>query len=254
MADALSNAADANSGDTTIYLTGDIDLNGAAWTPIRVDGYNGAGIITVEGNGATIKGLSAPLFAGGFAGKSGIVIKNLTIADSDIVSTSGLGGGAFVDTADSMQVITLENCHLINSTVSGERAGGLIGWVSGYSNQNDGPVKTYVTVTNCSVVDSTVIGNGSAGAIAGHPGASDYTYTTIEDCVIKNVDVVSYETGSWRTGAIVGTANNGHIVINNVTVEDVTLTQNGVVAADVVLYGRFVPSGTGTLTIDGVEI
>lgn len=253
-AEAISEAADAGSGDTTIYLTGDINLKGTAWTPIKVDGYNGAGIITVEGNGATITGLSAPLFAGGFAGKSGIVIKNLTIADSDIVSTSGLGGGAFVDSADSMQVVTLENCHLVNSTVSGERAGGLIGWVSGYAKENDGPVKTYVTVTNCSVINSTVTGAGSAGAIAGHPGASDYTYTTIENCVIKNVDVVSNETGSWRTGAVVGTANNGHIVINNVTVEEVTLTQNGIVADDVVLYGRFVPSGTGTLVIDGVAI
>ena len=154
-----------------------------------------------------------------------------------------------------MHVITLENCHLINSTVSGERAGGLIGWCSGYAKLNDGPVKAYVTIKNCSVVDSTVIGNGSAGGIAGHPGASDYTYTTIEDCIVKNVDVISHEpVSSWRTGAIVGTANNGHVVINNVTVEDVTLTQDGVTATETKLYGRFVPSGTGTLVIDGVTV
>lgn len=251
---ALTNASDAGSGDNTIVLSGDIDLTNTTWTPIRIDGYNGAGIVTIEGNGATIKGLTAPLFAGGFAGKSGIIIKNLTIADSNIVSTSGLGGGAFIDTADSMQVITLENCHLVNSTVNGERTGGLIGWCSGYAKLNDGPVKAYVTITNCSVVDSTVVGAGSAGAIAGHPGASDYTYTTIENCVVKNVDVKSNDTGSWRTGAIVGTANNGHVIINNVTVEDVTLTQNGVVATETLLYGRFVPAGTGTLVIDGTEV
>ena len=250
---ALSDAADAGSGDNTIYLLGDINLGGAAWTPINVDGYNGAGVVTVEGNGATIKGLTAPLFAGGFAGKSGIVIKNLTIADSNIVSTSGLGGGAFIDSADSMHKITLENCHLINSTVSGERTGGLIGWCTGYAKLNDGPVKAYVTISDCSVIDSTIIGAGSAGAIAGHPGASDYTYTTIEDCEVKNVKVISNETGSWRTGAIVGTANNGHVTINNVDVENVTLTQNGVTAETTVLYGRFVPSGTGTLVIDGVS-
>lgn len=252
---ALSGAADAGSGNNTIFLAGDMDMTGTAWTPIKVDGYHGAGVITIEGNGATIKGLTAPLFAGGFAGKSGIIIKNLTIADSNIVSTSGLGGGAFVDTADSMQVVTLENCHLVNSTVTGERVGGLIGWVSGYANENDGPVKTYVTITNCSVVDSKVIGNGSAGAIAGHPGASDYTYTTIENCLVKGVDVISYEpVSSWRTGAIVGTANNGHVVINNVTVEDVTLTQDGVTAEKTMLYGRFVPATTGTLVIDGVYV
>ena len=251
---ALTEAADANSGDNTLYLTGDVDLSGSDWTPISIDGYHGAGVITIEGNGATIKGLNAPLFAGGFAGKSGIVIKDLTIADSNIVCTSGLGGGAFVDSSDSMHVITLENCHLVNSTVSGERAGGLIGWYSGYAKLNDGPVKAYVTISDCSVIDSKVIGNGSAGAIAGHPGASDYTYTTIEDCEVKNVEVVSKDEGSWRTGAIVGTANNGHIVINNVTVENVTLTQNGVTADETVLYGRFVPAGTGTLVIDGIAI
>ena len=250
----LQKAAAAGAGDSTIVLAGDIDLTGTTWTPISVDGYHGAGVVTIEGNGATIKGLNAPLFAGGFAGKSGIVIKNLTIADSNIVG-GNQGGGAFIDCADSMHVITLDNCHLVNSTVSGERAGGLIGWCSGYAKLNDGPVKAYVTITNCSVVDSTVIGNGSAGGIAGHPGASDYTYTTIENCVVKNVDVVSYEpVSSWRTGAIVGTANNGHVVINNVTVENVTLTQDGVTATETKLFGRFVPSGTGTLVIDGAEV
>ncbi|MBR2464133.1 MAG: hypothetical protein IKB41_01705 [Clostridia bacterium] len=251
---ALTAAAAANAGDNTIVLAGDIDLTGTTWAPIKVDGYHGAGVVTIEGNGATVTGLSAPLFAGGFAGKSGIVIKNLTIADSTIVSTSGLGGGAFVDTADSMQVITLENCHLLNSTVTGERVGGLIGWVSGYANENDGPVKTYVTITNCSVVDSDVIGAGSAGAIAGHPGASDYTWTTIENCVIKNVDVVSNDDGSWRTGAVVGTANNGHVVISNVSVANVTLSQNGVAAEKIALFGRFVPGETGTLVIDGTPV
>lgn len=252
--EALSNAADAGSGDSTVYLAGDIDMTGAVWTPINVDGYNGAGVITIEGNGATIKGLTAPLFKGGFAGKSGIVIKNLTIADSNIVSTSGLGGGAFIDTADSMHVITLENCHLINSKVTGERTGGLIGWCSGYAKLNDGPVKANVTISNCSVIDSEIVGAGSAGAIAGHPGASDYTYTTIEDCVVNNVKVTSNDTDSWRTGAIVGTANNGHIIINNVSVENVTLTQNGVTSASPVLFGRFVPAGTGTLVIDGANV
>ena len=254
LATELQEAAAAGAGDSTIVLTGDIDMTGTTWTPISVDGYHGAGVVTIEGNGATIKGLNAPLFAGGFAGKSGIVIKNLTIADSNIVG-GNQGGGAFIDCADSMHVITLDNCHLVNSTVSGERTGGLIGWCSGYAKLDDGPVKAYVTITNCSVVDSTVIGNGSAGGIAGHPGASDYTYTTIENCVVKNVDVVSYEpVSSWRTGAIVGTANNGHVVINNVTVENVTLTQDGVTATETKLFGRFVPSGTGTLVIDGAEV
>lgn len=251
---ALTTAAAAGVGDSTVLLSGNIDLTGTTWTPISVDGYNGAGVITVEGNGATITGLTAPLFAGGFAGKSGIIIKNLTIADSNIVSTSGLGGGAFIDSADSMQVITLENCHLVDSTVTGERVGGLLGWCTGYSNENDGPVKTYVTITNCSVTGCEIIGAGSAAGIAGHPGASDYTYTTIENCSVKDTTVHSNDDGGWRVGAIVGTANNGHVVINNCTVENVAISQINKTAPEgqTNLFGRFVPGTTGTLVIDGV--
>ena len=251
----LTDAAAAGAGDSTVYLLGDIDLSNTTWTPISVDGYNGAGIITIEGNGATITGLTAPLFAGGFAGKSGIIIKNLTIADSNIVSTSGLGGGAFIDSADSMQVITLENCHLKNSTVTGERVGGLLGWCTGYANENDGPVKTYVTITNCSVVGCEIIGAGSAAGIAGHPGASDYTYTTIKNCSVKDTTVHSNDEGGWRVGAIVGTANNGHVVINNCTVENVAISQINKTAPEgqTNLFGRFVPGTTGTLVIDDVN-
>ncbi len=250
----LTAAAAAGAGDSTVYLMGNIDLTDTAWTPIKVDGYHGAGIVTVEGNGATITGLTAPLFAGGFAGKSGIIIRNLTIADSTIAG-GNQGGGAFIDTADSMQVITLENCHLVNSTVTGERVGGLLGWCSGYSNENDGPVKTYVTIQDCSVIDCEIIGAGSAAGIAGHPGASDYTYTTIENCLVKDTTVHSNDDGGWRVGAIVGTANNGHVVINNCTAENVALSQinKTAPAGQSNLFGRFVPSGTGTLVIDGAN-
>ena len=250
----LENAAAAGSGDSKVIIRGDIDLTGTTWEPISVDGYNGAGIVTVEGNGNTISGLTAPLFAGGFAGNSGIVIKNLTIDNSTIVGSSQ-GGGAFVDSADSMQVVTLENCHVKNSTITGGRVGGLLGWCSGYANLNDGPVKTYVTIKNCSVDKCEIIGAGSAGGVAGHPGASDYTYTTIENCSVTNTTIHSNDDGGWRVGTIVGTANNGHVEIKGCTVENVTLTQVGKTApvgqSDV--YGRFVPSGTGTLVIDGVN-
>ena len=251
---ALTAAAAAGAGDSTVLLSGNIDLTGTTWTPISVDGYHGAGVVTVEGNGATITGLTAPLFAGGFAGKSGIIIKNLTIADSTIAGGTQ-GGGAFIDCADSMHVITLEKCHLVNSTVTGERVGGLIGWCSGYAKLDDGPVKANVTIKNCSVTGCEIIGAGSAAGIAGHPGASDYTYTTIENCSVKDTTIHSNDDGGWRVGAIVGTANNGHVVINNCTAENVAISQinKTAPAGQSNLFGRFVPSGTGTLVIDGVN-
>ncbi len=253
--DALDAAGAASSGNSYIKLTSDIALEDA-WTPVGVDGYHGAGYVTLDGAGYTISGLTAPLFAGGFAGKSGIIIKNLTIADSAIVSTNDLGSGAFIETVDSMETITLDNCHLVNSTVTGSRTGGLIGWTSGYNNVDDGPVKTYVTVLNCSVTGSTITGNGTVGGIIGHAGANDWTYTTIEGCTVENTNLTSYD-DSYRVGAIVGTANVGQVSISDCESIDNTIAQiNG---EDEItrpegqsdLYGRAPVGTTGNLVVDG---
>ncbi len=256
----LTQSGKANEGNTVIDLTADVDLTGQTWTPVVVDGYNGADVITLEGNGYTITGLTAPLFAGGFAGHSGIVINDLTIADSEIVSTNTLGSGAFIETVDSMDVITLTNCHLKNSTVTGSRTGGLIGWNSGYNNVNDGSVKTYVTITDCSVVDCTITGNSTVGGIVGHAGANPWTWNTITNCTVKNCKLTSND-DSYRVGAIVGTANVGEVTITGCTSTGNTIKQNnnGTEIArpegQSELYGRFVPqNGSGKLTIDGTVI
>ncbi|MBR2908269.1 MAG: SipW-dependent-type signal peptide-containing protein [Clostridia bacterium] len=257
LAEKLTGAGAAGSGNTVIQINTDLDMTGVNWTPIKVDGYHGADIVTVDGQGHTITGLSAPLFAGGFAGGSGIVIKNLTISDSEIVSTSGQGSGAFIQCVDSMNVITLTNCHLKNSTLNGSRTGGLIGWTAGYNNVNDGPVKLYVTVEDCSVVGCEINGSGSVGGIIGHSGGNAWTYTIIKNCLVKDCELNSTDSGDWRTGVAIGTVNVGeqNDIINVSSINN-TLTQTGKTAPDGQsnLYGRFVPGTTGKLTIDGVEI
>ena len=262
----LQAAGQAGAGDTTIILKDDIDMTGQPWTPIAVDGYNGADIVTLNGNGKTIKGLSAGLFKGGFAGGSGIVIKDLTIEDAAIVANNTQGYGAFVGCADSMDEITLINCHLVNSTIitpndgqDESRIGGLIGWTAGYNNQNDGPVDSYITVKNCSVTGCTLKGWGSIGGIVGHAGANAATFTVIEDCTVTNNQLISTDDGGWRVGVVIGTANNGQAEIKNITESGNTLKQDA--ASDTKnptgekrnYYGRFVPAGTGSLVIDGVQ-
>ena len=257
--DVLTGSTASGSGNTAISITQNLDLTGISWTPASVKGYTGAGVVTINGNGNTITGLSAPLLAGGFAGESGIIIKDLTIEKSEIVSSSSQGAGAFIECVDSMQTIVLENCHLVDSSVIGNdaRVGGLIGWTSGYSNINDGAVKTYVTITGCSVTGCTITGT-AVGGINGHAGASDWTYTTIKDCTVTDNNLISIDDGGWRVGVVVGTANCGEVTISDITESGNTLTQdNGKVtmpAGQSNLYGRFVPSGTGKLTIDGVSI
>ena len=220
LADAFA-AAD-KTGDTVIELLDDINMTGKSWTPVSVDGYHGQGVITLNGNGKTITGLSAPLFAGGFAGKSGIVIKDLTIAGADINDTTNNQGiGAFINCVDSMTRIELDNCHLKNSKIvstGGARVGGLIGWTSGYNNQNDGPVDTKVTLTNCSVENVTIEAKGSVGGLIGHAGANPATYHTITGCTVKDSTLKCTETGkSWRVGDLVGTANVGQVTVDAAT-------------------------------------
>ena len=248
----------AGSGDNIIEIGKDIVLKeGETWVPAKVDGYHGAGVVTVLGNGHKISGLNAPLFAGGFAGNSGIIVKDLTLDGVKINdATSNLGIGAFVCDVDSMPTIELDNCHLTNSEIistGGARVGGLIGWTSGYNNPNDGPVDTYIKITKCSVEECKLEAKGSVGGIIGHAGCNPATYHTISDCTVKNCVLTSTDDGGWRVGVVVGTANVGELSINNITESGNTITQTGKTAPEHSnLYGRFVPGTTGKLVIDDV--
>ena len=248
----------ADSGDNVIKIGKDIVLKeGETWVPATIDGYHGAGVITVLGNGHTISGLNVPLFAGGFAGNSGIIVKDLTLDGVKINdAASGQGIGAFVCNVDSMPTIELDNCHLTNSEIistGGARVGGLIGWTSGYNKPNDGPVDTYIKITKCSVEGCTISAKGSVGGIIGHAGCNPATYHTISDCTVKNCVLTSTDDGGWRVGVVVGTANVGELSINNITESGNTITQTGKTAPEHSnLYGRFVPGTTGKLFIDGV--
>lgn len=248
----------ADSGDNVIKIGKDIVLKeGETWVPATIDGYHGAGVITVLGNGHTISGLNAPLFAGGFAGNSGIIVKDLTLDGVKINdAASGQGIGAFVCNVDSMPTIELDNCHLTNSEIistGGARVGGLIGWTSGYNKPNDGPVDTYINITKCSVEGCTISAKGSVGGIIGYAGCNPATFHTISDCSVKNCVLTSTDDGGWRVGVVVGTANVGKLTINKITESGNTITQTGKTAPKHSnLYGRFVPDTTGKLVIDGV--
>lgn len=245
-------AGESGSGNVTVTIDKDYDLTGYQWTSLTVQGYTGAGVVTVEGNNHKITGLNAPLFAGGFAGTSGIVVKNLTLTNVNIKdSTSDQGIGAFINNIDSMPKIELDNCHLTDSN-GGARVGGLIGWTSGYNNPNDGPVDTYVTIQNCSVENTEITAKGSVGGIIGHAGANPATYHTFTNNTVTGCTLNSTDDGGWRVGVVVGTANVGEVTITGTKESNNNLTQTGKTAPEGQsnLYGRFVPNGTGKLVID----
>ena len=260
LATALKTFSAAGAGSNVINLTQDFEIkSGETWTPAKIDGYNGAGVITINGNGHTITGLNDSLIASGFAGSSGVIINDLTLDKANIVNknndSSGPAVGAFIGMVDSMTTIELNNCKLTNSRVEGGHwTGGLIGYVAGYNGA--GSVKTNVTIKNCEVSGCTIAAYGSGGALIGHAGGNEYTYQTVEDCTVKNCKISSTSNSGWKIGVVAGTSGVGELTINRITSTENTLTQAELTAPDPAheLYGRFVPGETGKLTINGTQI
>ena len=258
LATALKTFSAAGAGSNVINLTQDFEIKtGETWTPASIDGYKGAGVITINGNGHTITGLNDSLIAGGFAGESGVIINDLTLDKVNIRKNndSGSAVGAFIGMVDSMPTIELNNCKLTHSHVEGGHwTGGLIGYIAGYNGA--GSVKTNVTIKNCEVIDCTIAAYGSGGAIIGHAGGNAFTYQTVENCTVKDCTISSTNTSSWRIGVVAGTSGVGELTINTITSENNTLTQTGTADPKPAheLYGRFVPGTTGKLTINERQI
>ena len=258
LATALKTFSAAGAGSNVINLTQDFEIKtGETWTPASIDGYKGAGVITINGNGHTITGLNDSLIAGGFAGESGVIINDLTLDKVNIRKNndSGSAVGAFIGMVDSMPTIELNNCKLTNSHVEGGHwTGGLIGYIAGYNGA--GSVKTNVTIKNCEVIGCTIAAYGSGGAIIGHAGGNAFTYQTVENCTVEKCTISSTNKDSWRIGVVAGTSGVGELTINTITSTDNTLTQTGSAGPNPAheLYGRFVPGTTGKLMIDGRPI
>ena len=220
---AALDAAAAGTGNVTVAILADVNLTGVDWNPVTVSAP-GYPVVTVEGNGKTIIGLNDMLFAGTWAGKSGLIIKNLTIANSAIVNDKDdakgtVGVGAFIGYPQASATITLENCHLKNSSVEGGHwTGGLIGMAGGY-NGADGPVFMNLTIKGCSVTGSTITGKGSVGGVIGHGSCAAWTNVVIEETTVSDNSITSTGSSNVKAGAVMGTigAAGQPTTVNGVT-------------------------------------
>lgn len=206
---AALDAAAAGTGEVTVEILCDIDLTDVDWNPVTVSAP-GYPVVTVNGNNKNITGLNDMLFAGTWAGGSGLIIKDLTIKDSVIVndendSKGNVGVGAFIGYPQASATITLSNCHLVNSTVKGGHwTGGLIGIAGGY-NGNDGPVFMDLTITGCSVTGSTITGEGSVGGVIGHGSCAAWTNVVIKDTTVTDNTITSTGSSTVKAGVVMGT-------------------------------------------------
>ena len=250
------------SGNITINLNNHLTLENK-WTPVLLATAESSDIITISGNGCSITGLTAPLLAGGICSQQGLeklVIRDLTIANSTIESTNTLGNGALIECVAGMQSVTLDNCHLISSTITSdivEGIGGLIGWTSAGIDTAGERVPTTICVASCTVDSSTIVGYGTVGGIIGHAGYNDCVTHQISYCSVSGNTLESTESPYKGVGPILGTANIGKVYINNCSVnnnEERVPTGCEEDNSKELLYGRFVPGDTGLLYIDDIEI
>ena len=233
----------------TIEITADIDLDEEKWTSAFVNGYCGAEVYTINGNGHTLTHLTGALFDRTWAGNGQLIINDLTIADSTICGGSTNGLGAFVGYTEATSRIELNKCHVIGCTIDADKkwTGGLIGYAAGYNKPDDGPVSEYITITNCSVENSTITGAGSTGAFLGHATGNPETYVTIQDCEAEGNQITCTDDDSNKAGSVMGTVGVGVVTVNNVTVSRNTVSSDGV--KNKRIAGRF--GSAGKLTISG---
>ena len=262
-----------NSGSTGLcaVLTADIALDKSeTWTPIGNSSklYNG----TFDGAGHTISGISIPsgtsdsgLFGCTAKSTTAPVIKNLTIADSTIVTTGyaggivGYGGGV------------LENCHTSDDvTVQGKKyAGGIVG---NFVGQYAADMLTMTQCSNRASVTETQGYNGyaggliggvsmkltltksfNAGAVISIPGSQMHAAggligqasmdTTLTD--VYNVGDISVANAGNAVGGLIGTNSGKAITVTNAY-------QHGTVANNAGNGGAIMGMVTGTNTLKNV--
>ncbi len=252
----LTVLTDSNSGDNKVIIDANIELaEGEVWEPVVIQGYSGAGVITIEGNGHYISGLTAPLFASGFAGESGVIIKKLTIKNSVIPSTTEYKQGdsfaansPFLCSCQAMELIEFHNCHLDNVTVEGSNyVAGFIGYISGYNKENDGPVETNCVIKDCTVTNCHFTAGGSVGALLGHAGGDYNTIIEVTDCTVSGCTFNQTDNNLTKLGWAIGTVGCGkYTTVVGVTGNGNTFGTDN--AALEIKIGRFRPAWSSDST------
>ena len=202
-------AAEVNAGNTyagwTVELVNDIDLNGAAWTPIGGSSLKTAFHGTFEGNNHTISNLSVS--GTNYVGLFGLVngtIQNITIDTADVSGTHYVGTVAGQNYGDII------NCDVNNAVVvatpekldsgkydNGDKVGGVVGFASEWS----------ALVEDCDVTNVTVKGFRDIGGVIGCLTEGDENNNTATNVTIEYIDAPGTMDGgkvNQNIGEIVG--------------------------------------------------
>lgn len=175
-------------GGAGLYFvqSGDIDLGGEAWNPIgKLEG-------TYDGGGYKITGLTAPLFSS--VGKGGTV-KNVTVEDADIKSSSTTG------------IIAAENEGVIKNCSAGGEISADIGncYVGGIVGDNDESGRVLSCSCSAFITVTADAEQPSVGGIAGH----NYSGGTVAYCS-SSAEITAKSSEDYLfAGGVVGNNNGG---------------------------------------------
>lgn len=210
-----------------VVLANDINLNNEQWTPIGANGdstpkFRG----TFDGQGNTISNLyikqDAAYHAAGLFGATNGTIKNLTIDGANVESLSSAGpqgtvNGTAVVAGSTAYGATIDNVHVKNATVKGNRyVAGIVGYMDG-------------SVTNCSVENVTIVATpddltgsyDNGDKVGGIVGYCNSNAVEISGCELKgDVSITAYR----DVAGIVGYASTGVSVKSNTNSAALTVT------------------------------
>ena len=256
--------------DKTIVLMNNLDMNGKEWPSIVLT--DGVSTLTFKGygGGVTISNLTIKEYSGedsskgsaGFISYTGsmksLTFEGITFSNLSANVTSDISGvGAFVGYAGTSHNISISNCKIQNSTISGGHwTGGFVGYAAGYSKQDDGPVFEILTIENCAVENGTISSPGSAGGLIGHATGDSWTRDEFKSCTVKNCSITSTGTSIDKAGSLMGTvgagqtvySKDGGVFVTSCTVENNTVKSNNTSIDRI--YGRQGTPG-GVLCVDG---
>lgn len=203
--DLASFAAAVNAGKTfsgeTVNLLADINLGGAAWTPIG----NGS-VLGQDAKGNDVKAT----FKGTFDGYG------YTVSNFNVTGTTQIGLFGSV-------IGSIKNVKVDDATLTGTHyVGGIVGYM-------------YGNITGCSVTNATITCSDSSvedgdkvGGIVGYHAELYGSSYYLTGCTVKNVTISANRDAGFIAGMkYFGSATVQTDFVNNNVWENVTVTHNG---------------------------
>ena len=193
-----------------VVLAADLDLTNLAWTPIGNGTRSGATYTgnafmgTFDGQDHTITGLTNSLFGV----VDGGTVQNLKLADVAINNSAADSTGAAVAV---LQAGTVSNVHITSGFVTGLKAtGGIVGRVLA--------VGTVIGCSNAAAINSTSTGDAAGGIIGKAYYTSNDGVMTVSDCINTGTVTSPYCAGGivgYSAANVSGCTNSGEVTGTN---------------------------------------